>query len=46
VAAVKAYVAQTPGAIAYIRASDADDSVKVLKVDGKSPGDADYGLKL
>jgi hypothetical protein len=45
-AAIKQYVAQTPGAIAYIRASDADDSVTVLKVGGKSPGDADYALKM
>ena len=45
-AAVKQFVAATPGAISYVRASDADDSVKILKVDGKSPGDADYGLKL
>jgi len=46
VAAVKAFVAATSGAIGYLRASDADDSVKVLKVDGKSPGDADYSLKM
>jgi ABC-type phosphate transport system substrate-binding protein len=45
-AAVKEYVAATPGAIGYVRASDADDSVKVLKVDGKAPGDADYSLKM
>ena len=45
-AAVKEYVAATPGAISYVRASDADDSVKVLKVDGKAPGDADYSLKM
>ena len=45
-AAIKLYVAQTPGAIAYVRASDADDSVTVLKIGGKSPGDADYPLKM
>ena len=45
-AAVKQYVAATAGAISYMRASDADDSVKILKVDGKSVGDADYGLKI
>ena len=45
-AAVKTYVAATPGAIGYVRASDADDSVKTLTVDGKSPGSADYGLKM
>jgi len=45
-AEIKLYVSQTPGAIAYIRASDADDSVTVLKIGGKLPGDADYGLKM
>jgi len=45
-AAVKQFVAATPGAIGYVRASDADDSVKVLKVDGKSPGDAGYSLPI
>lgn len=44
-AAMKKYVSNTPGAIGFIRASDADDSVKVVKVDGKSPGEADYKLK-
>lgn len=45
-AAVKQFVAGTPGALSYVRGSEADDSVKVLKIDGKSPGDADYKLKL
>lgn len=40
------FVSATPGAIGYVRASEADDSVKTLKVDGKSPGDPDYKLKL
>ena len=45
-AAMKSYVANTPGAIGYIRASAVDDTVKALKVDGKSPGEADYSLKM
>ena len=45
-AAVKKYVAETPGAIGYVRAGEADDSVKVLKVDGKAPGEADYKLGI
>ena len=45
-AAVKQFAADTPGAIGYVRGSEADDTVKVLKVDGKAPGDADYKLKL
>ncbi|HWD19191.1 MAG TPA: hypothetical protein VHB20_07915 [Verrucomicrobiae bacterium] len=45
-AAMKKFVAETPGAIGYLRASDADDSVKVLKVDGKAPGEAGYALAI
>jgi len=43
---VKQFVAGSPGAICYMRGSDVDSSVKVLKVDGKSPGDADYPIKI
>lgn len=45
-AAVKQFVAATAGGLGYIAASEADDSVKVLTVDGHAPGDADYPLKL
>jgi len=45
-AAVRQYVAATAGAIGYVRASEVDDSIKIIKVDGKSPGDADYPLKI
>jgi len=45
-AAVRQYVAATPGAIGYLRASEVDESIKIIKVDGKSPGDADYPLKI
>ena len=38
--------ALSPGAITYLRASDVDPSVKVLKVDGKAPGEAGYPLKI
>ena len=44
--AVKQFVASAPGAISYLRAADADGSVKVLKVDGKAPGDAGYSIKM
>ena len=44
--AVRQFVAATPGAIGYVRASEVDDSLKVVKVDGKSPGDAGYSLKI
>lgn len=45
-AAVKKFVADTPGAIGYIRASEADDTVKCLKVNGAAPGDAAYPFKM
>ena len=44
-AAVRRYVAKTPGAIGYVLSTDVDDSVKSITVDGKSPVDADYALK-
>ncbi len=45
-ALVKQYVAGNAGAISYLRASDADDTVKVLKIDGKLPGEAGYPLNF
>ena len=45
-AAVISYVAANSGAMSYVRASDANDTVKVLKIDGKAPGEADYSLKM
>ena len=44
-AAVKKYVAATPGAISYVLDSDLDDTIKAVKVDGKSPGDPGYQPK-
>ena len=43
---VKKAIASTPGAIGYLRASDVDDSVKVLKIDGRLPDDDGYPLRL
>jgi len=37
-AAVKKFVAETPARSATCAARDLDDSVKALKIDGKSPG--------
>ena len=45
-AVAKKFVADTAGAISCVRASEADDSVKVLKVDGKAPGEAGYQLVI
>ena len=40
------FVFNVPGAIGYVRASEVDDSVKVLRVDGRMPGDAGYGIEV
>ena len=40
------FVFNVPGAIGYVRASDLDGSVKVLRVDGHLPEDKDYKLRL
>ena len=44
--AVRGTVAATPGAVGYMRATEVDDSVKVLKVDGFAPGDAGYRIRV
>jgi ABC-type phosphate transport system substrate-binding protein len=43
---VKRFVVSTPGAIGYLRASDVDDSVKIVRVNGLLPGDDGYPLRL
>jgi len=43
---VRKFVFNVPGAIGYVRTSDVDDTVKVIRVDGHLPGDKDYGLRL
>ena len=40
------FVFNVPGAIGYVRASEADSSVKTLRVDGHLPGDAGYTLEV
>ncbi len=45
-AGVGKFVFNVPGAIGYMRASEVDDSVKVVRVDGHAPGDGGYALKL
>lgn len=39
------FVFNAPGAIGYIPADAADGSIKVLRIDGKLPGSADYPLR-
>jgi len=41
---VKQFVAGNPRAVGYIDASQVDDTVRVLTVDGKHPGEAGYPL--
>jgi hypothetical protein len=43
---VRKFVFNVPGAIGYVRASDVDSSVKVLRVDGRLPADKDYSLRI
>ena len=43
---VRKFVFNVPGAIGYVRASDVDSSVKVLRVDGRLPEDKDYRFRV
>jgi phosphate transport system substrate-binding protein len=40
------FVFNAPGAIGYVRAVEVNASVKVVRVDGRAPGEAGYKLKL
>ena len=42
---VRKYVAEHPGAVAFIPLGDVDDTVKIVRVDGKLPSDAAYPIK-
>lgn len=44
-AAVKAYVAEHPGAIGFVDASSVDGSVRALAIDGHKPSEAAYALR-
>lgn len=43
---LRKFVFNTPGAIGYLRASDVDESVKVVSIDGRLPEDLDYKLRM
>jgi len=45
-AGVRKFVFNVPGAIGYVRASDVDSSVKVVRVAGHLPGDKEYSLRI
>ena len=43
---VRRFVFNVPGAIAFVRVSELDDTVKVVRLDGKAPADPDYKLRV
>jgi phosphate transport system substrate-binding protein len=43
---VRKFVFNVPGAIGYLRPGDVDTSVKVIRVDGRLPSDAEYALRI
>lgn len=43
---MRKFIFNVPGAIGYLRPADVDGTVKVLRIDGRSPGDAEYPLHL
>jgi ABC-type phosphate transport system substrate-binding protein len=43
---MRKFVFNAPGAIGYLRSSDVDGSVKVLRIDGHLPNDKDYSLQI
>jgi len=43
---VRKFVFNVPGAIGYVRASDVDSTVKVIRVDGHLPSEKEYPLHI
>lgn len=43
---LRKFVFNTPGAIGYLRASDVDESVKVVSIGGRLPEDLEYKLRI
>jgi ABC-type phosphate transport system substrate-binding protein len=43
---MRKFIFNVPGAIGYLRASDVDDSIKVLRIDGHLPTDKEYSLHV
>lgn len=43
---VRKFIFNVPGAIGYVRATDVDSSVKVMRVDGRLPDDKEYSLRI
>ena len=43
---MRKFVFNAPGAIGYLRNSDLDDTVKVVKIDGRLPDEKNYSLQI
>ncbi len=43
---MRRFVFNVPGAVGYVRADEVDDSIKVVRLDGKLPGDPGYALAV
>ncbi len=43
---VRRFVFNVPGAIGFVRAAEADATVKIVRVNGFAPGDPQYPLRL
>jgi phosphate transport system substrate-binding protein len=43
---VRKFIFNVPGAIGYVRASDVDSTIKVVRIDGRLPDDKDYELRM
>jgi phosphate transport system substrate-binding protein len=43
---VRKFIFNVPGAIGYVRAADVDNTVKVVRIDGRLPGHKDYSLRM
>ena len=43
---VRKFVFNVPGAIGCVRADEVDETVKVIRLDGRLPGEKDYRLRL
>jgi ABC-type phosphate transport system substrate-binding protein len=43
---VRKFVFNVPGAIGYVRATEVDPSIKVLRVDGRLPDNKEYRLRI
>jgi len=43
---VRKFVFNVPGAVGYLRPEDVDGSVKVIRINGRLPSDAEYPLRI